>query len=202
MISISRRTAAFGAAATLLAAAGAVGTAEAVQSATTTTATTATTGRAVQSATATNGQAVQVATVTTAGKAVTPPTCRTADLYVAAGPVTGGAGSLFHTVGFTNTSTHTCVLRGFPGVSVVNAAHHQIGAAATRNGATVTTVTLAPDHTVTFTIRTNNQSVVPTCRPTAAYIRVYPPASTQPVLIPDHLKVCGSFETNPVGTAG
>jgi hypothetical protein len=126
------------------------------------------------------------------------PTCHVADLYLSVGKSTGGAGSLFYPIQFTNTSTHTCALRGYPGVSVVDIRHHQIGAPATRNAHPVSTVFVHPAQTVFATIRTNNPSVVPTCRPTSTYIRVYPPASFQSVLIPYHLRVCGTFETNPV----
>jgi hypothetical protein len=126
------------------------------------------------------------------------PTCRTADLYLSMGQVTGGAGSLFYPVRFTNTSTHTCVLRGYPGVSVLTTLHHQIGAAATRNSHPVTSVSVHPAGTVYATIRTNNPSVVPTCRSTSTYIRVYPPGNTQAALLPYHLSVCGAFEVNPV----
>ncbi|MEH0573317.1 DUF4232 domain-containing protein [Streptomyces sp. B21-108] len=126
------------------------------------------------------------------------PTCHVADLHLSVGKVTGGAGSLFYPLRFTNTSTHTCSLRGYPGVSVLNSHRHQIGAPATRNAHPVSTVFVHPARTVFATIRTNNPSVVPTCRPTSTYIRVYPPASFQSVLIRYHLKVCGAFEINPV----
>ena len=126
------------------------------------------------------------------------PTCHVADLHLSVGKVTGGAGSLFYPLRFTNTSTHTCSLRGYPGVSVLNSHRHQIGTPATRNAHPVSTVFVHPARTVFATIRTNNPSVVPTCRPTSTYIRVYPPASFQSVLIRYHLKVCGAFEINPV----
>lgn len=138
--------------------------------------------------------------VTQAQAASTTPTCHVADLYLSVGRATGGAGSLFYPIQFTNTSTHTCALRGYPGVSALDVNHHQIGAPATRNPHSVSTVFVRPGHTVYATIRTNDPTVVPSCRPVATYVQVYPPASLQAVLIPYHLRVCGAFDVNPVQT--
>ncbi|WP_405726614.1 DUF4232 domain-containing protein [Streptomyces sp. NBC_01537] len=77
------------------------------------------------------------------------PTCHVADLHLSIGPVSGGAGSLFYPIRFTNTSRHTCALRGYPGVSVVNIRHHQIGAPAARTGQPVTTVQVRPHRSAT-----------------------------------------------------
>jgi hypothetical protein len=114
--------------------------------------------------------------------------------------VTGGAGSLFVPVRFTNTSTQTCALRGYPGVSILDIEHHQIGAPATRNPHPVSTVLVHPDQTVTATLRTNSRDVVPACRATSTYVQVFPPASLPSGLIPYRLQVCGTFQVNPVQT--
>ncbi|MFB7462580.1 DUF4232 domain-containing protein [Streptomyces sp. NPDC056224] len=126
------------------------------------------------------------------------PTCHVADLDLAVGEPEGAAGSLNYPILFTNTSTHTCALRGYPGVSVVDARHHQIGTSAIRTGERVTTVSIVPDETVTAVLRTNSRAVAPNCRPTSAYVKVYPPNSFQAVEIPYHLRVCGAFEISPV----
>jgi hypothetical protein len=150
--------------------------------------------------------AVAVAAVLTAAGAgavqarAPAPTCRTTDLYVSMGQVTGGAGSLFHPIRFTNTSTRTCALRGYPGVSVLTALHRQIGAAATENPHSVTTVFVRPAASVYATVRTNDPSIVPLCRSASTYLRVYPPGDTGAVLVPHHLRVCGTFQVNPVQT--
>ncbi|MFG2987373.1 DUF4232 domain-containing protein [Streptomyces sp. NPDC048258] len=126
------------------------------------------------------------------------PTCHVADLDLAVGEPEGTAGSLHYPIMFTNTSTHTCALRGYPGVSVVDARHHQIGTSAIRTGEPVDTVSVFPDDTVTAVLRTNSPAVVPSCRPTSTYVKVYPPNSFQAVQIPYHLRVCGAFEISPV----
>ncbi|MEW1909945.1 DUF4232 domain-containing protein [Kitasatospora sp. NPDC085895] len=126
------------------------------------------------------------------------PTCQAGDLYLAVGSPQGAAGSFLYPVEFTNTSTHSCALRGYPGVSVLTTGHAMIGAPATRNGVPASTVVLAPARTAAATIRTNDPGVVPSCRTTSTYLGVYPPASTQQMLVPYHLRVCGLFEISPV----
>jgi Protein of unknown function (DUF4232) len=131
----------------------------------------------------------------------TTPRCELSDLYVSVGPPQGAAGSFLYPIVFTNTSTGLCRLRGYPGVSVLDVAHHQIGAPAARNGSPATTVTLAPDAAAAALVRTNDPGVAPTCRPVAAYLRVYPPDSFAAVLVPYQFRVCGAFDVNPVDAA-
>lgn len=128
------------------------------------------------------------------------PVCNVSGLRLSVGAPQGGAGSLFHPIRFTNVSGHTCTLRGYPGVSVLDAHRRQIGAAAARNPQTVTTQVVGPNRTVTAVVRTNNPGVVPRCRPTSSFVKVFPPGSLQAVLIPFHLRVCGSFDVNPVAS--
>ncbi|MCF3179088.1 DUF4232 domain-containing protein [Streptomyces polychromogenes] len=125
------------------------------------------------------------------------PTCHVADLDLAVGDPDGAAGSLYYPILFTNTSTHTCALRGYPGVSVVDVRHRQIGTSAIRTGEAVETVSVVPSETVTAVMRTNSPGVA-SCRPTATYVKVYPPNSFQAEQIPYQLRVCGAFEISPV----
>ncbi|MGW7331077.1 DUF4232 domain-containing protein [Streptomyces sp. NPDC054840] len=125
------------------------------------------------------------------------PTCHVADLNLAIGEPDGAAGSLYYPIRFTNTSTHACTLRGYPGVSVVDVRHQQIGTSATRTGGAVNTVSVQPGETVTATFRTNSPGMTE-CRPTSTYVKVYPPNSYQAVHIPYHLQVCGTFDIRPV----
>lgn len=128
------------------------------------------------------------------------PTCHVSDLDLAVGDPEGSAGSLHYPILFTNTSTHTCALRGYPGVSVVDVRHRQIGTSAMRTGEAVETVSVAPSETVTAALRTNSPAVA-SCRPTSTYVKVYPPNSFQAEQIPYHLQVCGAFEIGPVQTS-
>ncbi|MEU8969025.1 DUF4232 domain-containing protein [Streptomyces monashensis] len=137
----------------------------------------------------------------TAAKA--PRTCAASDLYLSMGRKEGAAGSLYWPVQFTNTSTSSCALRGYPGVSVLDTAHHQLGAAAGRSGTAYRTVTLTPGHSASAVLRTTNGPVGGPCLRTGAYLRIYAPASRTPVLIPASWTTCsGLFEVGPVNTEG
>ncbi|MFI1735116.1 DUF4232 domain-containing protein [Streptomyces acidicola] len=157
---------------------------------------------AIASATAllTGGAAAGAAWATTpASTSAGPRTCTVSDLYVSMGRKEGAAGSLYWPIRFTNTSTTSCTLRGYPGVSVLDTTHHQIGAAATRNGGGVSTVTLTPTHSVSAVIRTTNGPIGGPCQATGSYLRVYPPASRTAVLVPAAWKVCSNtFQVAPV----
>ncbi|MGP3983263.1 DUF4232 domain-containing protein [Streptomyces sp. KR80] len=128
-------------------------------------------------------------------------TCTLDDLYLSMGTKEGAAGSVYWPIHITNTSTSGCALRGYPGVSVLNAAHQQIGSAATRTSRPYGTVGVAPGKTVTAVVRTTNGPVGGPCRPTGTYLRVYPPASYKAELIPAPMRVCSNvFEVGPVTT--
>ncbi|MFE6841836.1 DUF4232 domain-containing protein [Streptomyces sp. NPDC057686] len=126
------------------------------------------------------------------------PTCRVADLELAVGEPDPAGGSVNYPILFTNTTGKTCALRGYPGVSVTDARHHQIGTSAIRTGEPISTVFLGPDDTVTAVMRTNTRSVAPNCRPKSTYVKVYPPNSGVAEEIRYSLRVCGMFEISPV----
>ncbi|MFF4350447.1 DUF4232 domain-containing protein [Streptomyces sp. NPDC001530] len=130
-------------------------------------------------------------------------TCTPSDLYLSMGRKEGAAGSLYWPIRFINTSTTSCALRGYPGVSVLNTAHHQIGPAATRTGRPYATVTLTPAHSATAVIRTANGPIGGPCLATGTYLRVYPPASHTAVLIPAPWTICSNiFQVGPINTQG
>jgi hypothetical protein len=106
----------------------------------------------------------------------------------------GTAGSIYYTLEFTNLATHACTLGGYPGVSAVNLAGHQLGSAASRDHGTAThTVTLAPDASATAVLRIVEAGNFPTstCRQTtAAGLRVYPPNLTSAKTVPFPFSAC------------
>ncbi|MBY8340852.1 DUF4232 domain-containing protein [Streptomyces spinosirectus] len=131
------------------------------------------------------------------------PTCTVSGLQLSMGRAEGAAGSLYRPISFTNTGHGSCALRGYPGVSVLDSKHHQIGAAATRSGTSYGTVVLAAGHSASAVIRTTNGPVGGACQRTGSYLRVYPPASYKAVLVPAHWKVCSHlFQVGPVNTQG
>jgi hypothetical protein len=110
-------------------------------------------------------------------------TCHTSGLRIQFADDEGGgaAGSVYGTITFTNTSTLTCSLRGYPGVSyVATSKGTQIGAAADHEADTVSAVTLAPGKKAVATLRrTNAGNYSSECHARMVDgLRIYPPAST------------------------
>ncbi|MCK9924816.1 DUF4232 domain-containing protein [Frankia sp. AgPm24] len=94
----------------------------------------------------------------------------------------GAAGSTYERLVLTNTGTVTCALRGFPGVSYLDAAGAQVGAAATRTGAAATTVSLAPGGSASAVLRIVHPGIQEGCLDAGQItavtaLRVYPPGS-------------------------
>jgi len=105
--------------------------------------------------------------------------CNQSDTYVwfALAP-NGAAGTIYYPVEFTNVGSKPCTLTGFPGVSAVNSADHQVGKPARELKTTVHTITVKPDQTVNALLGivetgaacpASGQSV------TADGLKVYPP---------------------------
>jgi Protein of unknown function (DUF4232) len=105
----------------------------------------------------------------------------------------GAAGSTYFKLEFTNLSGHTCTLAGYPGVSAIDLAGHQIGAAASRSPSAAHVVTLASAATATATLRIVQAGNFPpsACgQKTAAGLRVFPPNQTASKLIPFPFPTC------------
>ncbi|WP_055588381.1 DUF4232 domain-containing protein [Streptacidiphilus griseoplanus] len=132
-----------------------------------------------------------------AGSAVR--TCTVADLRLSMGSRDVGAGQLHWPIRFTNRSSRTCVMRGYPGVSVLDRANRQIGAAATRSGQSFGTVTLRSGRTAVAVVHTTNGPIGGPCRATGSSLRVFPPGSFRSALVPAALRVCSNvFSVTPV----
>ncbi|MEU3525194.1 DUF4232 domain-containing protein [Streptomyces sp. NPDC038707] len=128
-------------------------------------------------------------------------TCAVSDLYLSMGKKGVATGSLYWPVRFTNTSTTKCALRGYPGVSVLDSAHHRVGPAAKHSGRSYGTVTLSPGRSATAVLRTANGPVGGPCERTGTYLSVYPPSSRTATLVPAPWKTCSKiFQTGPVNT--
>jgi uncharacterized protein DUF4232 len=128
--------------------------------------------------------------------ATSTPQCATSGLVVwldTAG--SGTAGGIYYKLRFTNLTAHACTLSGYPGVSAVNLAGHQLGSAAQRNAALrARVVRLArTGSTATAVLKITEASVYPSssCRQvTAAGLRVYPPGQTTSKLVPFPFGAC------------
>jgi hypothetical protein len=105
----------------------------------------------------------------------------------------GAAGSVFYNLKFTNLSGHTCTLVGYPGVSAVDLAVHQLGHAASRSASQARVVRLTQGATASATLRVVAAGNFPasTChRITAAGLRVYPPNQTASKVLPFPFAAC------------
>ncbi|WP_104117670.1 DUF4232 domain-containing protein [Arthrobacter sp. B1805] len=109
-------------------------------------------------------------------------------------PGGGAAGSVYRTLVLTNTSDQECAVEGYPGVSFVDAAGTQIGAAADRDGSASARVSLAPGTSATATLQqTNAQNYGEDCGLTpAAGLRVYPPGATDSLVLPQEIPACSA----------
>jgi hypothetical protein len=90
----------------------------------------------------------------------------------------GAAGSIYYHLDFTNTSTTTCHLYGYPGVSATTLNGTQLGDAAARDSSVPASyVNIPPDGTAYAILRYGNAEVSTSgCKPVnASLLRVYPP---------------------------
>jgi len=143
----------------------------------------------------------------TISSASTTPTCATSDLVVWLNTTANGtAGSDYYNVNFTNLSSHSCTLEGYPGVSGLSLGSTQLGSAAARDAAhPAKLLTLASARTATGLAAANahnsatailqitdvgNFSSGTCAQVTAAGLRVYPPAQTTAKEIPFPFVAC------------
>ena len=117
-------------------------------------------------------------------------------------PPVAAAGQLIAAIRLTDAGP-PCRLFGYPGVSLVDGAGHQIGPAATRQpsaAAGVRPVSVGPGANAYVEVRTERAVVATSCSAPATSVRVYPPDDTSPVeTSANGLRVCGGmFVTGPV----
>jgi Protein of unknown function (DUF4232) len=118
------------------------------------------------------------------------PACQTSSLQVKLGLSEGYAGGVYQVINFTNTSSASCTLYGYPGVSLVTGPPYaQLGSAAKRSTTIpVKLITLAPGETADAQLQIVDALNFPpaTCHPTkATNLKVYPPNQTAPVYLAD-----------------
>jgi hypothetical protein len=162
------------------------------------TSTTTTAAPATTTTTTTSGGSSTTSS-STATTAPGTPSCRTATLAVSLGPPNGSAGATHYGLTFRNTGTATCTLYGFPGVSFLDSAGHQIGDPAQRQGGSPLTVTVGPGASAYASVAVTDPGIPPCSGSTAAaQVVVYPPGETHAasVAAPSGLKVCSSPNTS------
>jgi hypothetical protein len=128
--------------------------------------------------------------------ATAPAGCATSALTVKLGAPEGYAGGTYVEIDFTNSSSASCTLYGYPGVSLVTGPPYaQVGLAAERDTSSpVTLVTLTPGATATALLQIVDALNYPssTCSPVqATNLQIYPPNQTAQVYLPDTSYGCG-----------
>lgn len=135
--------------------------------------------------------------------ATTPPAgpaeCTTAGLHVAVGSNQGAAGTIYYNIDFTNVSSSSCILQGYPGISLVSAgstAGSQIGADAKRSSDTaVHPITLTPGQTAHALLGIADAAnfTASSCHPvTAHWLKVFPPDQTVAAYVSLRTQTCAS----------
>lgn len=137
-------------------------------------------------------------------KVATDTTCNADELTLSIenGGESAGAGTLAYNVVLTNSSTRTCTLFGFPGVSLVNDNGNQIGSPAERGTNYVEErLTLAPGVKVKSVLSIANSTNFPDgqCKTGATKLRVYPPNDTGYLSVATTIDSwCPGFIVSPV----
>ncbi|NUS17166.1 MAG: DUF4232 domain-containing protein, partial [Streptomyces sp.] len=127
--------------------------------------------------------------------------CTVTDLKMTLGRGDPGAGNIYYPLDFTNTTSHSCTLNGFPGVSLLRGDGSVIGKPADRQPVKAAAVRIAPGQTVEADLHTLNQGVRDGgCWRAPTLIMVYPPGSTDSMtLATSNPVVCGdTFDVGPV----
>ena len=104
----------------------------------------------------------------------------------------GTAGSTYYPLEFSNVGHRACTLRGYPGVSGYGNNGRQVGPAASRNGQSFGTVTLAPGVTAHAILRVVDWGALCSKEAPAAGLKVYPPGVTRSQPVPFSFGACAS----------
>jgi len=155
--------------------------------------------------------AVAPSTAAPAATASAAPPCKTSALDIWFENEIGGgtAGSVYYRFQFTNLTSQTCTLKGYPKVLAVNLNGQQIGSPASHDTAVSPhVVKLAPEKSAPAVIRIVNAENFPpsACHPvTAAGFRVFPPQNTASRLVPFPFRACskvgnGNLSVRVVGS--
>jgi hypothetical protein len=110
--------------------------------------------------------------------------CHTSELSASLGSNNPGAGQENFPIVLTNTSSHTCTLRGYPGVAFVDGSGKQLGPDPVRSEATKQTVTLTPGDSAWAGLSFSNPEVSGAQATTPATLVVTPPDEEDHLMVP------------------
>src|SRR4051812_19779033 len=133
------------------------------------------------------------------GGRLNPPECRDAQLsvrHVGEDAAMGGRRSIEYA--FTNISTLTCALRGFPRFEVLSRSGRIVRRG--RAAENWSMVAIEPGKTATFSVSYNAGGAGRVGRPCPTYprVRIIPPGNNRGVVLREALQLCGEVEVSPV----
>ncbi|MGW6241839.1 DUF4232 domain-containing protein [Streptomyces sp. NPDC055094] len=106
------------------------------------------------------------------------PRCTADQLGLSLSAPDAGAGNIRYDLRLVNNGAGACVLRGFPGVSLLAGDGATIGRPATREGGQLPAVTLARGGTADVTLHTLNKGIKgSSCWAAPSLLKIYPPGS-------------------------
>jgi hypothetical protein len=129
-----------------------------------------------------------------------PSRCHSSDLKatIAFGDGSASAGHQTGALLLENTSSRTCTVRGYPGVSFVDGDGHRLGQPAKRmTGQRIQTLTLDHGHSAAAELTLTDVDVYDrsSCRPVdATGLRIYPPDETAALFARRTLRTCRGSE--------
>jgi hypothetical protein len=126
-----------------------------------------------------------------------PPPCATSALQVSLGLSQGATGHIFQAIDFTNISSATCTLYGYPGVSfAAGSPVTQVGLAADEDPTTHRVlVTLGPGdvaNALLTYLQAGFYSPAKCAPANTTYIQVYPPNQTTPAYVAYKSQICSN----------
>ena len=106
-----------------------------------------------------------------------PQNCTAPSLSLSVGMPQETAGTIYTDITYTNTSSQSCIVQGFPTVTLADGQGNDLGKPADNNGSSNGPVTLVPNHSTTATISVPNPGFLSpgVCTASAAYVVVSAP---------------------------
>ncbi|MGH9070319.1 MAG: DUF4232 domain-containing protein [Acidimicrobiales bacterium] len=169
-------------------------------------------GNGAPSSTTTTTATASSTTTTAAAAESGPGRCMVSQLSVSSGRSNAGTGHIGQVFTFTNTSSATCTMYGYPGLGMLNSSGQAITTNVLRTPSVVvqpetpTTVSLAPGKQASFLLGYEDQTGFgnSTC-PSSASLEITPPNDYSHLVVPAQIAAygpsigqCGAINVSPI----
>jgi len=152
----------------------------------------------IQASASTTTSAAAAATTSPAAPSG-PAGCLASGLSAQLGVSQGTAGTIYQVIVLTNTSSATCTLYGYPGVSFVTGiGGTQVGAPASKNPVVARAlVTLAPGADADVLLAVHDAGAIAGCTITPVnWLRIYPPGDYGSIYVQYNTQACANNSTS------